>query len=1420
MAEACSLYDKTVAVMPTYEREQSTLLAAVLKAEKSSLGELDCHDFLWVKCRAVGPFLVILRTLSFDSTAMRAIEGHCAGPYNTLAVKIYEQCEVRRFGSGCWILNHGGKPVDLGTTLTDLDTHGDGLVVFEAVIASDTVRLLPSEVAKRSDSARPLSPEDSNHHMQSRLQKLASSCHDVDTLPSLASREKENTYSPKPPSSDPPSSDVPALEMGAARVSATQPASTAPYPTAKYSQIRPSNDAARSASGETGFEQGNAGPQYDVLTPDTGDYSVSQPPASILSSSGSPKVGERPTGHATSPNTSSGPSCANPDKNMDVFERSCGSSIDQTKAARSCETRTKLEGPLEGVLVSMDETDRDSYRPPLSLAAADTIATGEISSGIPRASRFKDGKDTSSHVHETSIASAAIEKQKYKSFQLPALLKDAAPQILEASVEASLELLNTLKVPLSKKLAKDPDAEQWVQQIDNIKEQAVKTKTVIGVVGTSGVGKSSVINAILDEERLVPTNCMRACTAVVTEISYNEGCQPYRAEIEYISPADWERELKLLFQDLLDGDGNVFREFANENANARIAYAKIKAVYPHKTIDDLAKSNIETMLRDVSHILGNITDIEETDSFRFYRKLQDFIDSKQKSTSNKDKEVGKDERKREFWPLIRVVRLYVRSPALATGAVIVDLPGINDANAARAAVAESYMKQCTGICHERSAELGSLLRIVAPITRAVDDDAAKSLLDESFKRQLKMDGGFNAITFICSKTDDICLMEAQDTLGLDERMCSLCVGSDQLAAKRKSLVEEFEEMKKTEAVYEETTNDADDQIDVWETLKESADNGKIVYEPRCQSASNKRKSNTEGKLTNKKQRTRSTEIEDRDFAEENKEEEDNGESEEQKPLTEEQVKAKLEELKTTKKEGKIQKRVITEKMAKIWEEIEEAENAEREIEGQKSALCISERNEYSRRAIQQDFAAGIKELDQEIEEDEENFNPAAEFRDYEEVARSLPVFCVSSRGYQKLSGRLCKDHDVPGFTSIEQTEIPQLQAHCEKLTEKGRAAGCRAFINRLSQLFNSLTLWATSEGSEATLMTEQKAGNLLYLQKGLDRLKTDLQNAIEATCGEFKEEINHGIFDKYGTAITKAVESSIDTALKWGAAPNRHAPAAGGIHWVTYKAICRRYGCFTNHRVKYDMNLQLTKPMIKHLASGWEEVFTLRIQHVMHTFTGTVGSALQKFHRDLQARVRMTGNGIASLSMLTVQVGVYEQILKDLAVSAKHAVKARQKDINREFVPVVEKAMRQAYIICQEEHGTGSFSRMKAAMNSHVDERRHDMFQGSATHVKNQLTGLIQYVKKILADKTDEVFAQIERDYRSVLGGEKMSHNNEVSPSDQQQVRREILQILAGVEKTMKRIVGTEVDEDSDEDKGNESPAGKPERKGEDFATG
>jgi hypothetical protein len=47
----------------------------------------------------------------------------------------------------------------------------------------------------------------------------------------------------------------------------------------------------------------------------------------------------------------------------------------------------------------------------------------------------------------------------------------------------------------------------------------------------------------------------------------------------------------------------------------------------------------------------------------------------------------------QTWPLIKKVVLHARGPYL-TGACLVDLPGVRDANVARARVAQTYLQNC------------------------------------------------------------------------------------------------------------------------------------------------------------------------------------------------------------------------------------------------------------------------------------------------------------------------------------------------------------------------------------------------------------------------------------------------------------------------------------------------------------------------------------------------------------------------------------------------------------------------------------------------------------------------------------------------------------------------------------------------------
>lgn len=97
-------------------------------------------------------------------------------------------------------------------------------------------------------------------------------------------------------------------------------------------------------------------------------------------------------------------------------------------------------------------------------------------------------------------------------------------------------------------------------------------------------------------------------------------------------------------------------------------------------------------------------------------------------------------------------------------------------------------------------------------------------------------------------------------------------------------------------------------------------------------------------------------------------------------------------------------------------------------------------------------------------------------------------------------------------------------------------------------------------------------------------------------------------------------------------------------------------------------------------------------------------------------------------------------------------------------------------------------------MNDHVQAQQDTMFKASADEVRNQLKAMVSSVEETMADKTDEVFIQIKRDYRAVLGGEDVPQG-EVIPRVQRLVRKEIKKTIDGVERMMKIVIGLEVED-------------------------
>ena len=73
-------------------------------------------------------------------------------------------------------------------------------------------------------------------------------------------------------------------------------------------------------------------------------------------------------------------------------------------------------------------------------------------------------------------------------------------------------------------------------------------QTVIAVVGDTGSGKSSLLNALLEHGHILPTSGMRACTAVVVRVSANESSVQYEADVEFLTEKEWTDELEVLLK--------------------------------------------------------------------------------------------------------------------------------------------------------------------------------------------------------------------------------------------------------------------------------------------------------------------------------------------------------------------------------------------------------------------------------------------------------------------------------------------------------------------------------------------------------------------------------------------------------------------------------------------------------------------------------------------------------------------------------------------------------------------------------------------------------------------------------------------------------------------------------------------------------
>lgn len=577
-------------------------------------------------------------------------------------------------------------------------------------------------------------------------------------------------------------------------------------------------------------------------------------------------------------------------------------------------------------------------------------------------------------------------------------------------------------------------------------------------------------------------------------------------------------------------------------------------------------------------------------------------------------------------------------------------------------------------------------------------------------------------------------------------------------------------------------NDLDDEMESWHTLIEDAQAGIETFAPAVKPT--RKRGGAQQNRSRKRQCPLSdaAPATDSDIAPGTSSIKEDDDGEEQKiacrPLGLQDIMTKITEVRARIKEARKSKSDVDLEIQAFRKQQDEVRTAQQQIEADVGSECIAARNDYVKETIRRGYVNGIKDLDRELAaEADENFRPGDDLRDYDKLAREFPVFCVSSRGYQKMKGRLRNDKLASAFRSVEETEIPMLQKHCVKLTEAGRIANSHNFLNSLVQLLNSLALWASGGNVLNGLTEDQKATQERQLRSGMDRLKGNLDKTIRDTADELRKELAESIFSRCSIAVQSAAKAALETIHHWAKRINKEDRSQGGFWWSTYQAACRREGVYSFQKQPINWNDALADPMLRKIVPGWEKMFTRRLPSIMTSYPRRLSDVLSASHQEIDREARTLRVNEDGIKMLQRQVECYDCVFKEHAKAVGKSLDLAQKDISREFVPIIQNVMRPAYVICGDERGFKTFAKMKEHMDTHVTERRASMFQDSFDEVRRRLLTLVNEQEQIMADRVDELFHGVQQDYVSVLIGGNVPNALKLREA-RQEMRKEVMKTL------------------------------------------
>ncbi|KAH8725683.1 hypothetical protein GQ44DRAFT_652378 [Phaeosphaeriaceae sp. PMI808] len=331
----------------------------------------------------------------------------------------------------------------------------------------------------------------------------------------------------------------------------------------------------------------------------------------------------------------------------------------------------------------------------------------------------------------------------------------------------------------------DPSIQDLIDAAKDVKILPSAKPLRLGVPGGQGIGKSTLINALLGRFILSTSGGGRACTAFVTYITYKEGADDHTKQSDVTILFHNEAEMRVFIKEQITNWCEGRPDLDPTQANGEHEYVKIEdyeeeeITSPDSPKDSSAKRLAAETAKDFFEVIFNTCNRAELKewlhlqlyepSFREEEFLSACCQMAKDQLTHLDSELTirdgaslhkniPDTQLRKIrntilrlWPFVKSMKISTGHMLLRYGMVIYDMPGYGDISQLRKAIINQYRK-------ETDFEM-----VVAPLSRSRTSSTQDRYLNKSIRQK-----GADHTIVVHTRSDE--LLNPRD---FDEEICQV-----------------------------------------------------------------------------------------------------------------------------------------------------------------------------------------------------------------------------------------------------------------------------------------------------------------------------------------------------------------------------------------------------------------------------------------------------------------------------------------------------------------------------------------------------------------------------------------------------------------------------------------------------------------------